>query len=75
MFILCVIREQLEELRVMINNAKEKNIDAARPQILAAEENLHSMIVDLDKVVSKVCVVLRKQPFIQFSTHYLSLSL
>lgn len=58
MHILCVIREQLEKLRVMINNAKETKIDAARPQILAAEENLHSMIVDLDKVVSKVRVVL-----------------
>lgn len=50
-----VIREQLEKLRGVINNAKETKIDAARPQILAAEENLHSMIVDLEKVVTKVC--------------------
>ncbi|XP_072520426.1 MICOS complex subunit MIC60 isoform X2 [Salminus brasiliensis] len=47
-------KEQLEKLRVVINGAKESKIDAARPQILAAEENLHSMIVDLDKVVTKV---------------------
>lgn len=49
-----VIREQLEKLRGKINSAKEAKIDAARPQILAAEENLHSMIVDLDKAVTKV---------------------
>uniref|UniRef100_A0A8B9KUE1 MICOS complex subunit MIC60 n=1 Tax=Astyanax mexicanus TaxID=7994 RepID=A0A8B9KUE1_ASTMX len=47
-------KEQLEKLRVVINGAKESKIEAARPQILAAEENLHSMIVDLDKVVTKV---------------------
>ncbi|KAG9272141.1 MICOS complex subunit MIC60 isoform X1 [Astyanax mexicanus] len=47
-------KEQLEKLRVVINSAKESKIEAARPQILAAEENLHSMIVDLDKVVTKV---------------------
>ncbi|XP_058253941.1 MICOS complex subunit MIC60 isoform X3 [Hemibagrus wyckioides] len=47
-------KEQLEKLRGKINNAKEAKIDAARPQILAAEENLHSMIVDLDKAVTKV---------------------
>ncbi|XP_053486425.1 MICOS complex subunit MIC60 isoform X2 [Ictalurus furcatus] len=47
-------KEQLEKLRGVINNAKETKIDAARPQILAAEENLHSMIVDLEKVVTKV---------------------
>ncbi|KAK2838956.1 hypothetical protein Q7C36_013770 [Tachysurus vachellii] len=47
-------KEQLERLRGTINSAKEAKIDAARPQILAAEENLHSMIVDLDKAVTKV---------------------
>ncbi|KAB5571051.1 hypothetical protein PHYPO_G00220480 [Pangasianodon hypophthalmus] len=47
-------KEQLEKLRGVINSAKETKIDASRPQILAAEENLHSMIVDLDKVVTKV---------------------
>ncbi|TST60382.1 MICOS complex subunit Mic60 [Bagarius yarrelli] len=47
-------REQLEKLRGVINSAKKSKIDVARPQILAAEENLHSMIVDLDNVVTKV---------------------
>ncbi|XP_016386279.1 MICOS complex subunit MIC60-like isoform X1 [Sinocyclocheilus rhinocerous] len=45
---------ELEILRGVINSAKQSKIDSARPQILAAEENLHSMIVDLDKVVTKV---------------------
>uniref|UniRef100_A0A8C2EQZ1 MICOS complex subunit MIC60 n=1 Tax=Cyprinus carpio TaxID=7962 RepID=A0A8C2EQZ1_CYPCA len=45
---------ELEKLREVINGAKQSKIDTARPQILAAEENLHSMIVDLDKVVTKV---------------------
>ncbi|XP_051505466.1 MICOS complex subunit MIC60-like isoform X2 [Myxocyprinus asiaticus] len=47
-------KKELEKLRGVINSAKESKIDAARPQILAAEENLHSMIVDLDNVVTKV---------------------
>ncbi|XP_030621578.1 MICOS complex subunit MIC60 isoform X2 [Chanos chanos] len=45
---------ELEKLKGVINSAKESKIDTARPQILAAEENLHSMIVDLDKVATKV---------------------
>ena len=47
-------RDELEKLKEVIHVAKGSKIDAARPQVLAAEENLHSMIVDLDKVVGKV---------------------
>lgn len=45
-------------MRGVINSAKQSKIDSARPQILAAEENLHSMIVDLDKVVTKVSILI-----------------
>uniref|UniRef100_A0A673KXH8 MICOS complex subunit MIC60 n=1 Tax=Sinocyclocheilus rhinocerous TaxID=307959 RepID=A0A673KXH8_9TELE len=45
---------ELENLSGVINSSKQSKINTARPQILAAEENLHSMIVDLDKVVTKV---------------------
>ncbi|XP_048087026.1 MICOS complex subunit MIC60 isoform X3 [Alosa alosa] len=47
-------KDELEKLKAVINAAKDSKIDAARPQVLAAEENLHNMIVDLDKVVGKV---------------------
>lgn len=50
----CVIRQQLEKLRGIINGAKKSKIDAARPQILSTEENLHNMLVNLDKAVNKV---------------------
>lgn len=56
---ICAIRGQLEKLRAEINSAKQSSIETARPQILAAEENLHSMIVDLDKVVTKVSTIIR----------------
>uniref|UniRef100_A0A1A8MP48 MICOS complex subunit MIC60 n=1 Tax=Nothobranchius pienaari TaxID=704102 RepID=A0A1A8MP48_9TELE len=46
--------EALEGLKSVINQAKGQKVPAARPLILAAEENLHQMVVDLDKVVSKV---------------------
>ncbi|KAM3612384.1 uncharacterized protein V6R79_007860 [Siganus canaliculatus] len=46
--------EALEELKSVIDKSKQFKVAAARPLILAAEENLHSMVVDLDKVVNKV---------------------
>ncbi|KAM6923493.1 MICOS complex subunit MIC60 [Xenentodon cancila] len=44
----------LDSLRSEIDNYKGLKIAATRPVILAAEENLHKMVVDLDKVVAKV---------------------
>ncbi|XP_043982781.1 MICOS complex subunit MIC60 isoform X7 [Gambusia affinis] len=46
--------EALDSLKSVIDKSKGFKITAARPLILAAEENLHKMVVDLDKVVSKV---------------------
>ncbi|XP_032410603.1 MICOS complex subunit MIC60 isoform X5 [Xiphophorus hellerii] len=46
--------EALDSLKSVIDKSKGLKITAARPLILAAEENLHKMVVDLDKVVSKV---------------------
>ncbi|CAB1336959.1 unnamed protein product, partial [Coregonus sp. 'balchen'] len=45
---------ELDKLRGVIDGAKDSKIAAAQPSILAAEENLHSMVVDLDSVVTKV---------------------
>lgn len=47
-------KDQLEKLRATIEGVKASKIEAARAQILAAEEHLHSMVVDLDGVVTKV---------------------
>ncbi|MGH0141072.1 UNVERIFIED_CONTAM: hypothetical protein FKN15_036277 [Acipenser sinensis] len=52
--ILYEILDGLEKLRGVIDDAKQTNIARAKPQILAAEENLHNMLVDLDNVVKKV---------------------
>ncbi|XP_036406962.1 MICOS complex subunit MIC60 isoform X2 [Megalops cyprinoides] len=49
-----VARNELEKLRGAIDDAKKTNISSARPQILAAEENLHKMLVDLDNIVHKL---------------------
>ncbi|XP_014913205.1 MICOS complex subunit MIC60 isoform X4 [Poecilia latipinna] len=46
--------EALDSLKSVIDKSRGLKITAARPLILAAEENLHKMVVDLDKVVSKV---------------------
>eukprot|EP00064_Thunnus_orientalis_P010437 superscaffoldBa00001422_g10463 len=44
----------LDSLKSMIDKSKELKVTAVRPLVLAAEENLHNMVVDLDKVVTKV---------------------
>lgn len=46
--------ETLDSLKSVIDKSKELKIAAVNPVVLAAEENLHNMIVDLDKVVTKV---------------------
>lgn len=46
--------EVLSNLKAEISKSKEMKVAAVRPLILAAEENLHNMRVDLDKVVTKV---------------------
>ncbi|XP_054648684.1 MICOS complex subunit MIC60 isoform X1 [Dunckerocampus dactyliophorus] len=46
--------ESLDSLKSVIVKSKEKNVPAVRPLVLAAEENLHKMAVDLDKVISRV---------------------
>ncbi|KAM9375655.1 MICOS complex subunit MIC60-like isoform 2-T2 [Pholidichthys leucotaenia] len=46
--------ESLDSLRSVIESSKSVKTPAVRPLVLAAEENLHQMVVDLDSVVSKV---------------------
>uniref|UniRef100_A0A3Q3DFB7 MICOS complex subunit MIC60 n=1 Tax=Hippocampus comes TaxID=109280 RepID=A0A3Q3DFB7_HIPCM len=46
--------EALDNLKSVIDKSKGRNVPAVRPLVLAAEENLHKMVVDLDKVVNKV---------------------
>ncbi|RXM34326.1 MICOS complex subunit MIC60 [Acipenser ruthenus] len=48
------LRDGLEKLRGVIDDAKQANIARAKPQIMSAEDNLHNMLVDLDNVVKKV---------------------
>uniref|UniRef100_A0A667XUH1 MICOS complex subunit MIC60 n=1 Tax=Myripristis murdjan TaxID=586833 RepID=A0A667XUH1_9TELE len=47
-------RDALDSLRSVIDKAKESKVAAVQPLVLAAEENLHSMVVDLDQAVTKV---------------------
>lgn len=44
----------LDILRSVIEKSKGLKVTAVRPLVLAAEENLHNMVVDLDRVVTKV---------------------
>uniref|UniRef100_A0A8C4YTN9 MICOS complex subunit MIC60 n=1 Tax=Gadus morhua TaxID=8049 RepID=A0A8C4YTN9_GADMO len=46
-------RASLDSLRAVVESAKDSRVAALRPMVLAAEENLHSMTVDLDRAVDK----------------------
>ncbi|XP_075904145.1 MICOS complex subunit MIC60 isoform X1 [Nelusetta ayraudi] len=46
--------EVLADLKSAIDTFKGSKVAAVRPLLLAAEENLHNMVVDLDKAVTKV---------------------
>ncbi|XP_072574654.1 MICOS complex subunit MIC60 isoform X2 [Paramormyrops kingsleyae] len=47
-------RNELENLKGIVDKAKQSEIAGSWPQIIVAEEHLHNMLVDLDNVVNKV---------------------
>ncbi|XP_064420533.1 MICOS complex subunit MIC60 isoform X2 [Latimeria chalumnae] len=47
-------KEELEKLRAKIDDVKTTQIAGVKPHVLAAEQNLHNMFVDLDSIVKKV---------------------
>ena len=51
-------RDSLDSLRALIDSSKDSKVAALRPVVLAAEENLHRMMVDLEKAVDKVDTIL-----------------